>query len=95
MEFLGWTVFVLPSLEGNSLLNCLIAISHVEFACFRLAAGEFLGWKPLASHILGWIFHKNCLGLRWNSAGGTCLLSCVGNLLGGISCLGGNFGSLH
>ena len=41
MEFLGWTVFVLPSLEGNSLLNSLIAISHVEFACFRLAAGKF------------------------------------------------------
>ena len=49
MEFLGWTAFVLPSLEGNSLLNSLIGISHAEFACFRLAAGEFLGWKPLVS----------------------------------------------
>ena len=33
----------------------------------------------------GWIFHKNFLSLRWNSVGGTCLLSCVGNLLGGVS----------
>ena len=45
---------LIPSLEGNSLLNSLIAISHVEFACFRLAAGgiswvEFLWWKPLVS----------------------------------------------
>ena len=70
MEFLGWTVLDLNSLGG---------IFRAHFASFCLAAGEFFGWNFRDGSLL---FHR-CLG--WNSVGGPCLLSCVGNPLGGIS----------
>ena len=96
MEFPGWKCLVLPFLGWNSLINSLGGTS-VEFftqanllggiscfsgalcLCFCLAAGEFFGWNFCDGSLL---FHR-CLG--WNSVGGPCLLSCVGNPLGGIS----------